>query len=155
MLPWNRRNIWSLGESNEVWTQNHLTGKWTLNNSSKLAKSLSFVVSTYLYGTFDCMLLSCQVSFSEWIYTLWLPECQGTPCSKQASTWHDITYRVIHRTNDCPKRSSIIWLIWLNGWVFACRVSGCGFKSAYCYLNFRYRVCFEQGVHLHSDNYRF
>ena len=73
----------------------------------------------------------------------------------EASTWHDITYRVIHRTNDCPKRSSIIWLIWLNGWVFACRVSGCGFKSAYCYLNFRYRVCFEQGVHLHSDNYRF
>ena len=23
-------------------------------------------------------------TLSEWIYTLWLPECQGTPCSKKA-----------------------------------------------------------------------
>ena len=26
------------------------------------------------------MLLSCHVSVSEWIYTLELPEWQGTPC---------------------------------------------------------------------------
>ena len=31
-----------------------------------------------------CMLLSCHVRVSEWNYTLHLPECQGTPCSKQA-----------------------------------------------------------------------
>ena len=30
-----------------------------------------------------CMFLSCHVRVSEWIYTLYLPECQGTPCSKQ------------------------------------------------------------------------
>ena len=28
---------------------------------------------------FDCMLLSCYVRVSEWIHTLCLPECQGTP----------------------------------------------------------------------------
>ena len=32
----------------------------------------------------DCMLLSCHVRVSEWIHPLRLPECQGTPCSKQA-----------------------------------------------------------------------
>ena len=31
-----------------------------------------------------CMLLSCHVRVWEWIYTLYLPECQGTPSSKQA-----------------------------------------------------------------------
>ena len=34
--------------------------------------------------TNDCMFLSCHVRVSEWIHTLSLPECQGTPCSKQA-----------------------------------------------------------------------
>ena len=31
-----------------------------------------------------CIFLSCHVRVSEWIYTLQWPECQGTPCSKQA-----------------------------------------------------------------------
>ena len=31
-----------------------------------------------------CMLLPCHVRISEWIHTLYLPERQGTPCSKQA-----------------------------------------------------------------------
>ena len=30
------------------------------------------------------MFLSCHVRVSEWIHALYLPECQGTPCSKQA-----------------------------------------------------------------------
>ena len=32
----------------------------------------------------DCMLLSCQVQVLDYIYTLQLPESQGTPFSKQA-----------------------------------------------------------------------
>ena len=36
------------------------------------------------FDTLDCMFLSCHVHISEWIHTLYLPECQGTPCSKQA-----------------------------------------------------------------------
>ena len=47
-------------------------------------KWLSCVVSTFLNGAFDWMLLSSHVGVSEWIYTLQLPECQGTSCSKQA-----------------------------------------------------------------------
>ena len=31
-----------------------------------------------------CSYQSCHVRASEWIHTLWLLECQGTPCSKQA-----------------------------------------------------------------------
>ena len=36
--------------------------KWTLNHLAKLAKWLNCVVSSYLYGAFDCMFLSCHVA---------------------------------------------------------------------------------------------
>ena len=39
------------------------------------------------------MFLSCHVRVSEWIHILYLSECQGTPCSKQARnlkfTWNN------------------------------------------------------------------
>ena len=38
---------------------------------------------SFKYKMIDCMFLSCHVRISEWIHTLYLPECQGTPCSKQ------------------------------------------------------------------------
>ena len=84
LLARNKRNIWSLSDWNRTWTHNHLVCKWTLNYLAKLAKWLRCVVSTYLYGAFDCMLLSCHVRISKWIHTLYLPEFQGTPCSKLA-----------------------------------------------------------------------
>ena len=34
--------------------------------------------------TYVCKFLSCHEHVSEWIHRLYLPECQGTPCSKQA-----------------------------------------------------------------------
>ena len=42
--------------------------------------------------------------------------------------------------------------VWLNGWVFVCELSGCGFNS--CHLNLRYCACFEQKVPWHSSNHR-
>ena len=69
---------------NRTGTHNHLVCRRTLNHFTKLAKWLSCVVSTYLYGAFDCIFLSCYVRISDWIHTLYLPECQGSPCSKQA-----------------------------------------------------------------------
>ena len=45
-------------------THNHLVRKRTLNHLAKLVKWLSCVVSTYLYGAFDCMFLSCHVRVS-------------------------------------------------------------------------------------------
>ena len=84
LLARSRREIWRWTDCNWTRTQNHLVLKRTLNHLAKLAKWLSYVLSTYLYGAFDCMFLSCHVRVWEWIHTLQLPECQGTPCSKQA-----------------------------------------------------------------------
>ena len=76
LLPlrnFNRFNqLHGMGDSNEIQTHNHLVCilVWTLNHLAKLAKWLSFVVSTYLYGAFDFMLLSCHLWVSEWINTL-------------------------------------------------------------------------------------
>ena len=39
----------------------------------------------------------------------------------------------------------------LNGWNFIYKLSGCGFESRCCHLNFRYGTSFEQGVPWHSD----
>ena len=50
-----------LGDCNWTRTHNHLLYKRTLKYLAKLAKWLSCVVSTYLYGAFDCMFLSCDV----------------------------------------------------------------------------------------------
>ena len=86
-LAWNRRNIWSLSDYNGTLIQNLLVRKRTLNHLAKLAEWLSCVVSTYLYGAFDCMLFSCHLRVSEWIHTLqpeFLRKCHSTPCSKQA-----------------------------------------------------------------------
>ena len=58
-----RRKIWSLSDWNWTRTHNHLVHKRTLNHLAKLAKWLSCVVSTYLYGAFDCMFLSCTRLF--------------------------------------------------------------------------------------------
>ena len=84
LLARRRRHIWRLSDCNGTRTHNHLGRKRTLNHLSKLAKWLSFAVSTYLYGAFDCMFLSCHVRVWEWIQTLLLPECQGSLCSQQA-----------------------------------------------------------------------
>ena len=84
LLARSRRHIWRLSDCNGTRTHNHLVRKRTINHLAKLVKWLSCALSTYLYGAFDCMLLSCHVRVWEWIHTLPLPECQGTPCSKQA-----------------------------------------------------------------------
>ena len=81
LLSRKRRDIWSLSDCNATGTHNHLVRKLTLNHLVKLAKSSSWIVTTYLQGAFDCMFLSCPLRVSEWIYTLYLPECHGTPWS--------------------------------------------------------------------------
>ena len=70
LLARNRRNIWGLSDYNGTWAHNHLVCRGTLNHLAKLAKWLSCVVRTYLYGAFGCMFLSCHIRISEWIHTL-------------------------------------------------------------------------------------
>ena len=79
LLARSRCEIWSLSDCNWARTHNHLVHKRTLNHLAELAKWFSYVVSTYLYGAFDSIFLSCHVPIqSESIfYTLQLPECQG------------------------------------------------------------------------------
>ena len=94
---------------------------------AKLAKWLSGVVSTSLYGAFECMFLSCHVRVSELIYTLWLPECQGTPCLKQARNLKlsDCNWTRTHN-HLVRKRIPTIWPNWLNDlavlWELICTV---------------------------------
>ena len=94
-------------------------------------------------------------------------ECQGTPSSKQAGNlkfkWlqqdsnpQNIqatiecgftmkrvrnmirTYSQMLRTDKYSQHSSIIWPVWLNGWVFNYELSGCGFESRCSHLG----LCF-------------
>ena len=95
--------ITCLSDCNRTQTHKHLVCKRTLNYLAKLAKWFSYVVRTYLYRAFDCMLLSCHVRVSEWIHTLYLSECQGTPCSKQA--WH-LKFKWLQRNSNPQPLSS-------------------------------------------------
>ena len=65
LLAPRRHEIKSLSECNCSRRQNHLAGKRMLNHLEELAKSLSFVLSSYMYGAFDCMFFSCHVGVSE------------------------------------------------------------------------------------------
>ena len=60
----------------------------------------------------------------------------------------------MYRTDKYSQHSSIIWPVWLNGWVFVYQLSGCGFASSCSHLKLRFRACLEQGVPWHSGNYR-
>ena len=69
LLARSTRHILRLSDRSVIRTNNHLVHKRTLNHLAKLAKWMNCVVSTYLYGTFECM-LSCHVRVSEWMCTL-------------------------------------------------------------------------------------
>ena len=57
-------------------------------------------------------------------------------------------------TDKHSRHSSIIWTVWLNGWVVAYQLSGRWIESHCSLLILRYGVCFEQGVPWHSRTYR-
>ena len=40
----------------------------------------------------------------------------------------------MHHTGKYSQHSSIIWPVWLNGWVFVCKLSSCGIESHCCLL---------------------
>ena len=67
--------------------------------------------------------------------------------------WHDKNIQSNAPTDKYSQHSSIIWRVWLNGWVFVYSLNGCRFESNFSHLNFRFHACFEQGVPWHSGNY--
>ena len=64
------------------------------------------------------------------------------------------TYSQTNRTDNYSQLSLIIWLVWLNDWMFVYELSGCGLESSCSHLNFRFRACLEHGIPWHSGNYR-
>ena len=68
-LARNMHRIWSLSYCNGTPTNNRLVCKQTLKHLAKMTKWLSCAVSTYMYGAFDCMFLSCHVRVWYWIFT--------------------------------------------------------------------------------------
>ena len=98
LLARNRRDIWNLSDSNGVRTRNHLACKRTLNLLAKLANLFFLMIelrceclSVRCIWLYILSCLPCHVRVSEWIYTLWLPECQGTP-------WYKLVMRASHKT---------------------------------------------------------
>ena len=113
-------------DCNRTRNQNHLYRKRTLTHLAKLAKWLSCVLSTYLYGAFDCIFLSRQVCFCHDRFGAWFE--QGVP-------WHSGNYRVwIHsetRTRHgkniqsnapcrCVHRTQLNHLLSLAKWFSVC-----------------------------------
>ena len=108
------KNIKISSDTNGNQTHNHLVRKQTLNHLAKLAKWLSCVVSTYLYGTFDWMLLSCEVHvwmvvimsrtcLNCWVIAYELRSCgfesccchlnfRYRACLEQGAPWHSGNY---------------------------------------------------------------
>ena len=63
LLGRSRCEIWRWSDCNWTRTQNHLVLKRTLNHLAKLTSWLSCVLSTYLYGAFDCVLVMLRTDF--------------------------------------------------------------------------------------------
>ena len=64
------------------------------------------------------------------------------------------TYNQMHRKDMYSQQNSIIWSVWLYGWVFLYEPSGCGFESSCSSLNFRFTACIEEVVPWYSGIYR-
>ena len=55
----------------------------------------------------------------------------------ETRTWHEITYSQMQQhTDKYSQRSSVIWPVWLNGWVFVHKLSGCGFECSCSHINY-------------------
>ena len=72
----------------------------------------------------------------------------------EAGTWHNENIQSMHSTDKHSQHSSLIWPVWLNGWVFSYELRGCEFESSCSHLNFKFHTFFKQGVPWHSGNYR-
>ena len=69
-----------ISDSNGIRTHHHLVCTRTLNKHRIFfIKWLRCVERIYLYSAFGYLLLLYHVRVSHWIYTLKIPECQGTP----------------------------------------------------------------------------
>ena len=57
-----------------------------------------------------------------------------------------ITYSQMHRTDNYSQHISVVWPVWLNGWVFVYQLTGCGFESHWYHLNLNKEFFDSQGI---------
>ena len=55
-------------------------------------------------------------------------------CFKQGVSWLFWTYSQMYRTDKYSYHSSVIWPVWLNGWLFIYKLSGYGFEFSCSHL---------------------
>ena len=106
-LPRSRLEIWSLSDCNWTRTHNHLVHKGTLNHLAKLAKWLSCVVSTYLYGAFiSCSHLTFRfrACFEQGIP--WHPGKSRVRIHSETRTWHDKNIQIESTVSILDQRST-------------------------------------------------
>ena len=123
-----------------------------LNHLTNLAKWLSVHLRTkWLWVQITLAPLKLPIWHLLWARSS-LPFRQTIEFGFTLKLIHDmiITYSQMHRTDKYSEHSLIIWPVSLNGWVFVLELSGCGFESRCCHLNFRYGSCFKEGVSWHS-----
>ena len=65
-----------------------------------------------------------------------------------------ITYSQMHRTDKNSEQAPSLRPVWLHGWEFVYELSGCGFESRCCDLNFRCGACFDKEFLDIKANYR-
>ena len=136
LLAQSRRYTWSLSNSNEIRTHNHLVRKRTLNHLAKLAKVTNLFSQQQLAENDKLWKQISLLSLKLQIWRLLLAGSfltfrQSIECGFTLKLVGDmiITYSQMHRTDKYLQHSSIIWPVWLNGGVFVCELSGCGFES--------------------------
>ena len=66
-----------------------------------------------------------------------------TECGFTLKRMHDMikTYSQIYRTDKYSQHGSIIWPVWLNGWVFVYKLNGWGLQSRCSHLHLWYPSC--------------
>ena len=91
ILAQSRRHIWSLNESNEIRTHNHLVHKRTLNCLAQLASNdwaVLWVLISTVHLTLCCYHVTYEFLSESTLYSL--PECQETPCSISPGTISEV-----------------------------------------------------------------
>ena len=63
-----------------LWIQPNTCTKYILHH---IYCSCERLVVLWTFTFYKCVFLSYHIRVAEWIYTLQLPKCQGTPCLKQ------------------------------------------------------------------------
>ena len=154
--PFDKNNyrLESINDCNGTRTHNHLVRTKTLNHLAKLAQWFELPCE---YLSLQCIWLYVLI-MSRMRFRVTLYSCLNV---KELLAWSrrdiwnssDWNGTRMQRTDKYSQHNSIIWLVWLNGWVLVYELSRCEFQSLCCHLNFRYHACFEQGVPRHSENY--